>query len=293
MVLDLALLTGLFVAGVNAVVPSEQLTQQTNTAEIVQKYAQADQNPYAFLTDPKVQAMLQQKPIANIADDQGIITAYKTQRQKRIDFYNEYLVKYYPKARVISHKFLAVMNAEQIEKALGDVIGMLTQETWHYIANNPNHVNLIYYWEFLTDQLSLLHDFLVRARYNIKTNTVVLPSKNMYFNTILKYDENPFLIDYLLDQGCVHAAQFFALTFDFIVKLFNESIMLSDYKGARYYLSELEYLEGNMRGTIYEIDYQENVKTAREVFAKFKERTESKLHIDEDFRTFGTKGSYV
>ena len=68
--------------------------------------------------------------------------------------------------------------------------------------------------------------------------------------------------------------------------------MLSDYKAARYYLSELEYLEGNMRGTIYEIDYQEHVKTAREILAKIKEKNEAALHRDEEFRIGMSRGRY-
>ena len=175
---------------------------------------------YAFLNDPKVQEMLQKQPLASVTDDKQVVAAYAAQRQKRLDFYSDYLTKYYPKAHVITYDYLALMDAAQIEKTLGEIVAMFTQETWHYVANNPQQIKLIYYWEFLTDQLSLIHDFLVRARYNIPSNSVFVPSsQQLYLPVSFKYEENPFLVDYLLDAGYVHTAQFFALSFDFVVKL--------------------------------------------------------------------------
>jgi hypothetical protein len=82
---------------------------------------------------------------------------------------------------------------------------------------------------------------------------------------------------------------FYALTFDYWNKLFNEAILMKSVKDATYYLDQLEYaLEQLMRRSqtptseyaaeklqhsTYEADYQEHVSTAKAVLEKRKQRT--------------------
>ncbi|MCB9493410.1 MAG: hypothetical protein H6679_03985 [Epsilonproteobacteria bacterium] len=87
--------------------------------------------------------------------------------------------------------------------------------------------------------------------------------------------------DYEMRQDHV-IFRFYALCFDYLIKLFNEGIMFKDTIMANKYQAELNYVMGKLRGSSFESDYQEALKTCRELY----QLLELHLGVDKDEEEF-------
>ncbi len=236
----------------------------------------------AALTDKKLTDFFEKQHYEGQAisnKDQAKVMADQ-QRIKRLHFYNDYLACYYPKAFVITYQIFQQMDPEGIEEALRVLVDVLTQKTWFYFFNKPQGFKVIHFWEFIVDQLTIIHDFLSHACVNIANKKVFIPTDDDFFvlsmlmlSSKARQSRNrKLLIDYLTGPGKTVIYEFYALCFDFVIKLFNEGILLQNLGQAMIYLSELEYLVERLRGSSFEAVYQEAVKTAQELLDLLKQR---------------------
>lgn len=212
----------------------------------------------------------------------------KNRRSNRRSFYNDYISKYYPKAFVVRINFFLNMSPTEIEKALGDIVALLTTDPWFYFVNNKHEINITHYWEYIIDQLRILNDFLINAVIDKKSQKICMPkdydaqkvldSELFFADTIgnmneNKNDETTPLLEQLITCGTA-SYDFYALCFDYLIKLFNEKILCDELSEAHIYFYDLEELVTKLQGCPYEITYQEHLKTAKELVEMLKTRRE-------------------
>jgi hypothetical protein len=193
-------------------------------------------------------------------------------------FYDTYLARYFPKVFVIRAQFVR-MTVEQCIEALRDIIDLFTEEPWFYFVNKQEGFKITHYWEYLIDQLVFLSEFVQRARVDNLTNKLFLPEKNLsYFDSYLTQKNNKNLKNSkllrmrLTQQQKDVIADFYALCFDYEIKLFNEGILLKNSKIVERYYRELEFVFEQLQGTIYEVDYLDAMKTCKELSTRLKTR---------------------
>jgi hypothetical protein len=209
--------------------------------------------------------------------------------EEKSNFYQEYIAKYYPKAYVIQEKFLK-MTVDQVATALNDVNYVFVKDPWFYFQNTPKGFRLVYFWEYIIDQLSILHNFLVNARVDKKTKKVFLPNNKSRYNFWSNFssfaaDKNSTqLADYLKENFVKVYADFYALSYDYHVKMFNEGILLKKMPQANRYINELEYISEKLNGTPREADYTEATGFCKEVLAILKK----KMGYDNYVSAFGS-----
>lgn len=212
--------------------------------------------------------------------------------EKRI-FYDQYITKYYPKAFVIREKFFLNMTPDQIADALEDLVEVFSDKPWFYFSNFEGGIKIAHYWEYIVDQCSLISEFLKKARVyvptrnageTVQTPIVFLSEDNLNyslygvnFNRLFpsidqkKLRESKSLFLYLKDMGRTVVYDFYALCFDYLIKLFNEGILLKNMNLVNKYYYELEFIMEKLRMSVYESDYQESVKTAKELITLLKQ----------------------
>lgn len=197
-------------------------------------------------------------------------------QQSAQTFYEEYLAKYYPKALVIRSNFFTAQDPAQVAGALVAFIDLLAKTPWFYVANKPEGFKLTCYWEFIIDQCALINAYLKRAYVNPESNTVYVPAYSSYgysysLNTGV-INKSKRLLDYLKEFHNENLGIFYAFSFDYVVKLFNEGILLKDFNKATRYFSDLEFIMEKLQNTSYEAEYQEFMKIVKELIALFKQK---------------------
>lgn len=246
-------------------------TPEHQTEMMLQAFAQ-------MLADEKVQQMfdtqLQQKQ--ERSDNQDISSVTDQQRKERFDFYHDYVLKYYPRAFVITNQIFAHLTVEEVEKSLKQLIDLFVQDPWLYFVNDPKKFKIIHYWECIVDQLSIIYDFLRRAYVDPTTKKIFVMEEGDSFWARLSFMQqlvqiNPKLKNAKPLANYLILQDFYALSFDYVIKLFNEGILLQDLSQAMHYFSELEFLGEKLRGSCYEQEYAEILKTANELLALFKQ----------------------
>lgn len=218
---------------------------------------------------------------------------YKTQQKERYDFYRDYLSKYWPKAFVICEQIFTALTPDQVEAALRDLVVVFTEQTWFYFANKPHGFKITHYWELIIDQLSWISEFVSRAYIDKVTNKVYLPSdadESRMIDFMLKTnsfapknDDAELLFDYLTQPGKTVVDDFYAMCFDYVIKLFNEGILLQELRQATTFSAELKAVSEKLRGSKYEAEYHEHMKTAEELFAGLKEKKATNSNFASDW----------
>jgi hypothetical protein len=200
-------------------------------------------------------------------------------KDRRSKFYNEYIAKYYPKAYVICQK-LFKMELEGIPEAINDLIYVKTKEPWFYFQDSPKGFKLIYYWEYIIDQCAIIHEFLSRIRVDLKTKKLIIPSQTTSFNfwsshsNLSNSNVNTLtLADYLKKKHVTVYADFCAFCFDYLVKMFNEGILLKDANKASSYLYEIEYMFEKLQNTPREGDYEKSTNVCKQVYEILRKKT--------------------
>ncbi|MFH1831550.1 MAG: hypothetical protein ABH827_01990 [bacterium] len=219
----------------------------------------------ALLGDPKYQEYMKTK--------QGIVAP-------NFDFYTQYIKKYYPKVFVIRELFFEHMTPDQIALALDDIINVFTDQPWFYFVDKSNQISVPSYWEYILDQLSFISEFLCIARVDLITKKISVPeqSKSSFYSNYMSYlyddkkktKNTQDLFVYFQNNGKTVVYDFYALSFDFVIKIFNEAILLKDLKCAKRCFTDLEYILKKLAGSLYEQDYQDVLKTCKELLASLK-----------------------
>jgi len=263
----------------------------------------------SVLADQKFQELFaKQQPLqlsGNSVQDKKVL---QEQRRARINFYKDYLAKYYPKVFAIRVNFFMTMKPAEIEKALKDIVDLLTKQPWFYIVDKASDCKIIYYWEYILDQLRIFHDFISQALVDQKTGLVFLPEdydvdkvldSESFFDSGSSFlgsmrekstEDKKKLADELLEHGTA-LYDFYALCFDYMIKLFNEKILCEELWEANMFINELEECVSKLQGSLYEVAYQEHLKTAKELLVLLKESREQSSDRNSKARGLNTRSA--
>ena len=177
-------------------------------------------------------------------------------------FHRTYLGPIKPRAGIIGSLFL-YMTPKQADKAIADVVKMMTDDPAFYFQHKTEDFKVARHIEHIVDQLSIIHEYLVRLRVRIPSGVTYHP---VTAQPLAKGETSDYLIDYLLKVLQSEAVpRFLALSYDYVNRLFIEGIKAQNIERARYYYRELEYLEQNIRDSAYERDYSEHLTMARSI----------------------------
>jgi hypothetical protein len=202
-------------------------------------------------------------------------------RTESFDFYQDYLAKYYPKVFVMCRDYFVDMTPQEFEKALAHVVELITRQPWFYFVNRPQGFKITRYWELITDQLSWLSEFMHTACCDAVTNKIYLPTQQdeddflrafLATGSFQSAKKNMFVDEYLMQSGGQVIYDFYALSFDYLVKLFNEAVLIESVESATYYFAELEFVAEKLQHSCHEAEYQEHLTTAKELLELLKQR---------------------
>jgi len=206
-------------------------------------------------------------------------------------FSRDYLEKYFPKV-FVTRDFFVRMTVDEVAAALGDVVTILAEDPAFYFTNPGQPFKISHYWEHVVDQLSWTSEFLERALVDEKTGKIILKqydvdifsSSYACWQSDSKTQEQP-LAPMLAEHKLGTYHQFYALSFDYLKKLFNEGILLFDVHQTIFYYSELEFVTEKLRGSIFEAEYQEHFKQAYELMNLLKQKLDIKDDMLENSMT--------
>ncbi len=218
--------------------------------------------------------------VPDIPDDQ---TEQAPQPLSQIPFYADYVAVYYPKAFVMCNTYFENKSVNAVVDGLNVVIEVMAEDPWFYFTNKPQGFVVAHYWEYILDQLSILSDFIHRAYVYQDTLTVCLPSKqnNMaLYTTGLVHDgqtqrKSRRFITSLTREQLVVVHNFYALCYDYLIKLFNEQIIAQtpqSCKTANRLYAELSWIVEQLRKSGHEARYQEHLQTARQLLELLKNK---------------------
>ena len=162
------------------------------------------------------------------------------------------------------------MTPEQVAENLQQIVDILSSETWFYFQSGLEHFDVTQYWEFILDQLAFFASYIERAKFDKEKNIVTFDSSysfrySSWFSKLNGITGKQSLKKYWIEKGIKVHHDFYALCFDYLVKLFNEGILIRDWEQVSYYHYELKDVYERMIGTIYEAEYQEHLKTCSEL----------------------------
>ncbi len=181
------------------------------------------------------------------------------------DFYNECFVTRYGRVRKICKKMLT-MPAPVCAQALKMFVDILTHTPWLYFVNKREEFKSKYYWEHIIDQCAIMNYFLKTARVRLDNKTLFIPPYGqMYWKTTQQYKNTQPLLEYFRRHHKPVIGCFYALIFDYAIKLFNEAILLKSQRQVSRCYVILEYAMDKLRGTDYEADYQESLNICKEL----------------------------
>lgn len=127
------------------------------------------------------------------------------------------------------------------------------------------------YYKIIADQLAYYNYFIENCYVDLTDNSVDinLPSDyDFYFlYSIEKKDSTKIkLRDYWAKNGVTSVYDFYALCFDFWVKLFLNAILEKNRARASSYLFDLKTLTDKLTGSVYESERRENLKIYEQLF---------------------------
>ncbi len=204
----------------------------------------------------------------------------KQEQQKNKSFYSEYLARYYPRAMVIRNRFFTYAQPDQVLAALRDFCDLLADEPWFYFSNTPDGIVISRYWEYIIGQCNLISEYLEHAHVDLATQKVFLPktaskSPASYWflpkRTPVNQSSKPFF-SYLNDEQKVVIHEFYALIFDYTIKLFNKAILFEECSLAYDYLRALHIANVKLCNSIFESKYLKALNTSRALLSLLEQK---------------------
>jgi hypothetical protein len=190
-------------------------------------------------------------------------------------FHDKYLLTYYPKAFVIRDLFFMNMDPDKLADALQDIIDIFSQEPWFYFVDDRRKIKIAMYCEHIVGQCIIISKFLKEARVDLLSKRIIWNTDlEQYFRycrfrspstakTNQKKTMNLFL--YLQQNRQEVVFHFYSLCFDYVIKLFNEGVLLKDLGIMNKYYRELEFIVGCLKGHPNEGDFHDAMKTRKEL----------------------------
>jgi hypothetical protein len=143
------------------------------------------------------------------------------------------------------------------------------------------------FWDFIADQLCFYNEFLECAKVDPEMNVVFLKKSEFAwenfsdFKSLEKDDSGKAesLKEYWAKKGIEIHYEFYALCFDYYVKLFIENILQKNLDLACRYQTDLKVIMNKLMGSDYEAERQDNMKDYRELIEilKHKNKEEEKV----------------
>lgn len=187
------------------------------------------------------------------------------------EFYSSYVQHYYPKALAIRDYFFSGQEPHVVAGRLKTIIDLIAHEPWFYVANKPDGFSLMYYWEFFLDQCSLLHAYVRKAFISGVDGRVYIPRNTGFsflggteFDAFDNMPLEPLNVFIKREYPDIYG-QFYALCFDYAVKLFNEGVLAKDIGKAERFYKDIETIVPLLATTPYEELYQESYKKVRDL----------------------------
>jgi hypothetical protein len=198
-------------------------------------------------------------------------TVVFSEQEIKSDFYKTYIETFYPRAMVIRNYFFEQKTIDEIAQALKDILKVIVDVPWFYVANNNKGFKIRHYWEFFDDQLFIIDDYIKNAYVNKETKKVCskkpvdllgLRRSNSYFEFMKK---NQRFTDYCNKHSVTVFKDFYALRFDFMIKLFNEAILFKDYSPALKLYRQLSRQVTQLEGSLHEVRYRNSLAVAQQL----------------------------
>ena len=195
------------------------------------------------------------------------------------EFYKECVYDYYPKAYVIRDVYFPTMCPAAIDVALREVVNVLTHETWFYFTNDREHFRWSAHWERILTVGKILQKFLERSIVYLDDYSVYKRSFQEYiFDDSAKSKRRPTqeLISYFKEHGFIAFYDFYALYFDYHLKLFNEGIKFHsrDKMNDAYY--QLQSIASHLEGSKYQACYEVALTTCKRLRKLFRKQIEDR-----------------
>lgn len=199
-------------------------------------------------------------------------------------FYEQYLMKYYPRALVVRSHFLAEISPADVDRLLDDVVTIFKTDPVAYFVNDSSRSKIGIYWETVVDQLSLISEFIKKAYVDLETNKIFLLEPLLFgvgcsqFNcTFVRDAKNlktpmKLLLAFMKEKRYSGYVRFYATYFDYLVKLFNEGVLFKNLPQAQRYQHELEFVMTKLRGTEFERKYEDPLKVCKELMIILQEQ---------------------
>jgi len=203
--------------------------------------------------------------------------------KKDINFRDEYLNKYYPKVFVVRECFFSKMKYQEVADCLQNIVDIFTQKPWFYVKNSEKDCNVGLHWEYILDQLGFFSEYIEKSNVDLKSKEVVFfetPSfgfgntgySSAFLTTREKDGSYKSLKKVWKEKGIQVHHHFYALCFDYVIKMFNEGIKTKDWTQTNWYYYELRKVFDKLVGTVYEAEYHDHLKTAKDLYDRLKEK---------------------
>ncbi len=229
----------------------------------------SDNSLVKMLKDPQFQAFLESEYGTSFVNKKHPPSTNNLDLLRRC-FNKDYLEKYYPKVFVIRERFFSDMSIDHMLVILKEIVEVFAENPWIYFANEKDNFVVIRYWEYIVDQLSFINEFLRKAYFDTSSKKIIAPkhidsfSSKMIGGQYPQQNIRPLFIVFDEKQKRV-VSEFYALCFDYLIKLFNEGILLKDPKISDRFLCDLDFVMEKLHGSEFEPDYQEVLKTCKEL----------------------------
>ena len=182
-----------------------------------------------------------------------------------------YLETYFPKALVSVEEYFTDMCPDAIATALGSMVELLGQRTYYYFKNNPDEFAVGEYFENILQQCKIVGEYLDRASVDKETGRVQVQKSVFIVDPYAAKNRQP-LLSCMHENGRTEQFDFYAFTFDYNLKMFNEGIRFCLLSQAYHYSTEIERLVEKLRGSSYEAPYQEVVKRSKDLISLLRSR---------------------
>jgi hypothetical protein len=241
--------------------------------------------------------------------------SYKDKVEKMsTQHFNEFIAhinKYYPKVFVIREKFLCYMTPQGVAKAYEQIIQIISERPWFYVEqlfkpmiknlnsqekiewNKSGHnLDLIIekfknkklkkinfengFENFIADQLVYFHNFLKRAKVDVKNNLVFYEENRFSYNSFAnrkKTNTNEIpLKKYWQDNAINIHFDFYELCADYWSRIFINSISNNQLNKAYRYFDDFKEILSNLRNSPQESKVNEYAQKYKEVTKLLKQK---------------------
>lgn len=186
-------------------------------------------------------------------------------------FAERYLLPYYPKARCVVQDYFAHMCPRAVGQTLQTITNVLAHNTWVYFKNQPAPFTIGDYWESMLEQCYIIDEFLLFARVDPTTSTVV-ECTLMDLISGARNDCRRLIDCWRMQRMLDVYYDFYGFYFDYANRMFIEAIQFLLPDQAKRYQEKLEQIFKKLSGWRAEKTYERALQRSRELHTMLKQR---------------------